>query len=81
MEKILSLIESTIETQCFISATWSNPRTKQDNYEKCTLKPLEIKGVYTLQFTLYKDNKAYHHNLSPTELHSFILTQIGRAHV
>ncbi|MGL5677117.1 MAG: class I SAM-dependent methyltransferase [Cellulosilyticaceae bacterium] len=72
MEKIIQLCTSTLENGTFITGTWSNPRTKQDAYEKCTVKPVILKDVPYVQFTFYKDNKAYHHNVGLEDVSAFI---------
>lgn len=77
MEKIIHLCTSTLENEQFISAIWSNPRSKQDAYEKCIMKPVVLKDIPYVQFTLYKNNKAYHHNIPYEAVGSFIETSCG----
>lgn len=74
MEKIITLMESALEEGHFIDAIWSNPRIKQDQYEKVTGKLVELKGSLVLQWTLYKQNKAYHENIPFEEVGNFLRT-------
>ena len=74
MEKVITLIESALQEGHFIDAVWSNPRVKQDQYEKVTGKLIELKGSLILQWTLYKQNKAYHENISFEEVGNFLRT-------
>lgn len=74
MEKIITLMESALEEGHFIDAIWSNPRIKQDQYEKVTGKLVELKGNLVLQWTLYKQNKAYHENIPFEEVGNFLHT-------
>lgn len=74
MEKVITLIESALQEGHFIDVIWSNPRIKQDHYEKVTGKLIELKGTMLLQFTLYKQNKAYHENISFEAVGDFLRT-------
>lgn len=74
MEKVITLMESALQEGHFIDAIWSNPRIKQDQYEKVTGKLIELKGELVLQWTLYKQNKAYHENLPFEEVGNFLRT-------
>lgn len=72
MEKVITLMESALQEGHFIDAIWSNPRIKQDQYEKVTGKLIELKGDLVLQWTLYKQNKAYHENIPFEEVGNFL---------
>lgn len=72
MEKVITLMESALQEGHFIDAIWSNPRIKQDQYEKVTGKLIELKGDLVLQWTLYKQNKAYHENIPFEQVGNFL---------
>ncbi|MDA3732524.1 SAM-dependent methyltransferase [Niameybacter massiliensis] len=74
MEKVIQLIETSLQEGHFIDAIWSNPRVKQDQYEKVTAKLIELKGTILVQCTLYKQNKAYHENVSFDQMGDFVRT-------
>ncbi len=66
MNQLITLIETAVSNNTFISATLSNPRKAQDP-KKITIKPILLGETIKLQFTTYKDNKAYHENLDSHE--------------
>lgn len=72
MEKLIHITQHAIEEALLINGIFSNPRTKQDTCEKCTLKLVELKGSLYTQFTFYKDNKAFHHNVTASDIPHFI---------
>lgn len=72
MEKLIRLWEESLEQNTFIDAVWSNPRIKLDQYEKITCKRILLKSEVLLQFTLYKNNKAYHENCKLSEVAAFL---------
>lgn len=72
MEKLISLWQDTLDNSTFIDAIWSNPRVKLDQYEKITCKCISLKSEILVQFTLYKNNKAYHENCKLEEVADFI---------
>lgn len=74
MEKLISLWQDALQQHTFIDAIWSNPRVKLDQYEKITCKCIKVKSETLMQFTLYKNNKAYHENCALDEVGNFILT-------
>lgn len=73
MEKLLLTLEEHLNNQTLISGVWSNPRKKQDVDEKCVIKPIILKETPLIQFTCYKDNKAYHHNIAYEACRTFIM--------
>lgn len=72
MEKLIRLWEESLEQNTFIDAIWSNPRVKLDQYEKITCKRILLKSEMLMQFTRYKNNKAYHENCKLNEVADFI---------
>lgn len=66
MNQLITIIETTVSNNTFISATLSNPRKAADP-KKVTIKPILLGEEMKLQFTTYKDNKAYHENLNSEE--------------
>ena len=72
MEKLIHLWEDALAQNTFIEAVWSNPRLKLDQYEKITCKRIRIKSEILMQFTMYKQNKAYHENCKLSEVTSFL---------
>lgn len=72
MEKLIHLWEETLAQNTFIEAVWSNPRLKLDQYEKITCKRIRIKSEILMQFTMYKQNKAYHENCKLNEVPDFL---------
>lgn len=66
MNQLITIIETAVSNNTFINATLSNPRKAQDP-KKVTIKPILLGEEMKLQFTTYKDNKAYHENLNATE--------------
>lgn len=75
MNNIIKIHAESLDTQTFISSVFSNPRTKQDQYEKITCQPILIKDEVCVQFTAYKDNKAYHTNTPLNEVGDYIESQ------
>jgi len=71
MNNFISLINDALSDQTFIGCTWSNPR-KSDNYKKITAAYVSINTTLTIQFTLFKDNKAFHENISLEKVNNFI---------
>lgn len=72
MEKIITIINQSIETNEFINCVWSNPRTKEVPYVKISAKPIEIKDNYMIQFAMLKDNKETHSNVAIQQVAEFI---------
>ena len=72
MEKLIHLWEDALAQNTFIEAVWSNPRLKLDQYEKITCKRIRIKSEILMQFTMYKQNKAYHENCKLNEVPDFL---------
>lgn len=72
MEKLIHLWEDTLAQNTFIEAIWSNPRLKLDQYEKITCKRIRIKAEILMQFTMYKQNKAYHENCKLNQVPDFL---------
>lgn len=75
MENIINRCREAIEAHHFIDGVWSNPRLKQDQYEKITAKVILLKDIPLIQFTAYKQNKAYHTNCPLDEAVDYITTQ------
>lgn len=66
MNQLITIMQTAFSNNTFISATLSNPRKAADP-KKVTIKPLLLGEELKLQFTTYKDNKAYHENLNLEE--------------
>ena len=60
---ILNIFKDNFINHNFIKGIFSNP-TKESSYKKVNLKPIEMKGEFFIQFESFKDNKAFHKNLS-----------------
>ncbi|MGL5052997.1 MAG: class I SAM-dependent methyltransferase [Cetobacterium sp.] len=63
---IINIFKENINNTQFIRGVFSNP-SNPGLYKKINLKPVEIKGEIFIQFESFKDNKAFHKNLSPEE--------------
>lgn len=63
-EYIEKLFSEGLDENIFIKGVISNPVNKDVIYSKINLKPLLIKGELLVQFEQFKDNKAFHENLS-----------------
>lgn len=61
---IENLLKETIEKKVFIKGTVSNPVDKKYEVQKINLKPVIIKNEMYVQMESFKENKAYHENLS-----------------
>ena len=66
MNQLIKIFETATKNHTFISGTLSNPRKAIDP-KKITIKPVLLGSDLKLQFTTYKDNKAYHENLTIKE--------------
>ena len=75
MNELMTILHTAVSHNSFISATLSNSRKATDP-KKVTIKPILLGDNIKLQFTTYKDNKAYHENLSLEEALS-TLTNYG----
>jgi SAM-dependent methyltransferase len=71
MNNFISLITDALSHQTFISCIWSNPR-KSDTYKKVTAACVSINDSLNIQFTLFKDNKAFHENIAFDQVTDFI---------
>ena len=73
-EDILDIFKKSFTEKTFVKSIISNLKGSYP-YKKIDLKPLEIKGEVVVQFEQFKDNKAYHTNLSIPEA-ILLLTEI-----
>ena len=71
MNNVINLMSEVLSNQTFISCIWSNPR-KADGCKKITAAVLTIGGAPHIQFTSFKDNKAFHDNIAPAEAADYI---------
>jgi SAM-dependent methyltransferase len=60
-------IEDIVKEKTLISMVVSNPRKKQNESKRISIKPVLIKDKYILQFESIIRNKAYHENLDEDE--------------
>lgn len=66
-QQMLDQLSDLIQHQQLISATISQPRTKSEEVKRVKLKPVELKGIYHIQFEYQYERILKHENL---ELHA-----------
>ncbi|MGL4999150.1 MAG: class I SAM-dependent methyltransferase [Cetobacterium sp.] len=69
---IIDIFKENISNLEFIRGVFSNP-SNPNLYKKINLKPVEIKGDIFIQFESFKDNKAFHKNLSLKETFTYLI--------
>lgn len=74
MNRFLNIMSNALETETFISCTWSNPR-KSDNFKKITAKPILLNEQPMVQFAKLKDNKEHHDNIALSDVSNYITEQ------
>lgn len=68
-------LSQIVDPRHFVAATLSNVKKKSiATYNKLTLKPVVLKGDYTIQFTYYYAQKVIHENLPLAEALSTLQT-------
>lgn len=72
-EELINLIHSIVDREEVVKATISD-MTGSYPYKKILLKPITIKNSFFIQLEQFKDNKAYHSNLSKDEFKVLIPT-------
>ncbi|WP_069997626.1 class I SAM-dependent methyltransferase [Cellulosilyticum sp. I15G10I2] len=71
MKNFINLINNAISDGTFIKCAFSNPR-KNDGFKKITAAYVTINDALYIQFTMFKDNKAFHENIDLENMSSFI---------
>lgn len=61
---IVELLTKLIEENRFVKGTISNPVAKNSERSKINIKPLEIKNELIIQVEEFRNNKAFHENMS-----------------
>lgn len=61
---IVELLTKLIEENRFVKGTISNPVVKNSERSKINIKPLEIKNELIIQVEEFRNNKAFHENMS-----------------
>lgn len=72
-EELINLIHSIVDREEVVKATISDMKGSYP-YKKILLKPITIKNSFFIQLEQFKDNKAYHSNLSKDEFKVLIPT-------
>lgn len=72
-EELINLIHSIVDREEVVKATISDMKASYP-YKKILLKPITIKNSFFIQLEQFKDNKAYHSNLSKDEFKVLIPT-------
>ena len=72
-EELINLIYSIVDREEVVKATISDMKGSYP-YKKILLKPITIKNSFFIQLEQFKDNKAYHSNLSKDEFKVLIPT-------
>lgn len=71
MNDLTCLISDSFLKETLIQCIWSNPQ-KKDAFKKIIAKPILLQNQLFIQFERFKDNKAFHENLSPKEAASLV---------
>lgn len=66
--QMLEQLTSIIENKTLIAATISQPRTKSEEIKRVRLKPVEIKGIYMIQFEYQYERVLKHENIELSRL-------------
>lgn len=67
------LLGSILEEENLLGCTLSKLRSKQTQYEKVSLRPLELKGELAYQVTYHYGQKELHENLSAEQVEELVL--------
>jgi SAM-dependent methyltransferase len=67
-QEMLDQISDLINNKHLISATISQPRSKSDEVKRVRLKPIELKGIYMIQFEYQYERVLKHENLDLTNV-------------
>ena len=70
-EDVLNIFKLNIDNNSFIKAVFSNSKNSTE-YKKINIKPLIIKSEIRIQFEQFKENKAFHSNLSIEETFDYL---------
>ncbi len=73
MNNFINLISDALSDGTFINAVFSNPR-KSGDLKKITAAPITMNHSLYIQFTRFKDNKAFHENIQVDAVSDFILS-------
>ena len=71
MNDLTCLISDSFLKETLIQCIWSNPFQKE-SFKKIIAKPILLQNQLFIQLERFKDNKAYHENLSPKEAASLV---------
>jgi SAM-dependent methyltransferase len=67
-QEMLDQITDLINNKHLISATISQPRAKSDEVKRVRLKPIELKGIYMIQFEYQYERVLKHENLDLSDV-------------
>jgi SAM-dependent methyltransferase len=67
-QEMLDQITYLINNKQLISATISQPRAKSDEVKRVRLKPVELKGIYMIQFEYQHERVLKHENLDLSDV-------------
>ncbi|MFC6041288.1 class I SAM-dependent methyltransferase [Paenisporosarcina macmurdoensis] len=67
-QEMLEQITDLINNKQLISATISQPRAKSDEVKRVRLKPIELKGIYMIQFEYQHERVLKHENLNLSDV-------------
>jgi SAM-dependent methyltransferase len=67
-QEMLEQITDLINNKQLISATISQPRAKSDEVKRVRLKPVELKGIYMIQFEYQHERVLKHENLDLSDV-------------
>lgn len=67
-QEMLEQITDLINNKQLISATISQPRAKSDEVKRVRLKPVELKGIYMIQFEYQHERVLKHENLDMSDV-------------
>ncbi|HLG27988.1 MAG TPA: SAM-dependent methyltransferase, partial [Paenisporosarcina sp.] len=67
-QEMLDQITNLINNKQLISATISQPRAKSDEVKRVRLKPVELKGIYMIQFEYQHERVLKHENLDLSDV-------------
>lgn len=70
MEALRELLDKLL-TEGLLEIIMSNPR--EEEFKKCSLRPLEIKGCLAFQETRYKGKQVFHRNLTKDEAKAAVM--------
>lgn len=67
-QEMIEQITDLINNRQLISATISQPRAKSDEVKRVRLKPVELKGIYMIQFEYQHERVLKHENLDLSDV-------------